>query len=180
MLSEQIQIYSCDTGNFYSKHEERLHKQNHKLRNERKQLLNGYTVKVKNGNGVNNSGRKRVIRGIEDIKNDLSVFNLTISDLERVSWEGKTDKEIEVIESLKTEYFKIKHQIEIKREKIKETKNALLRLLENKTNANIKTNGKHHIRVLRDNDVSHINIISVFDSALTRMIGAEIDKISKD
>ena len=48
MLDAQISVLGVDTGNFYSKHEERLHKLNHRLRNERKQLLNGYTVKTKN------------------------------------------------------------------------------------------------------------------------------------
>lgn len=172
MLDSQISILGVDTGNFYSKHEERLHKLNHKLRNERKQLLNGYTVKTKN--------KKRVIRGIADVEKDLEKFGITTSDLERVNFKGRTDEEIETIESLKTEYFKIKHQIEIKREKIKKIKSDLLQLLENKTNENIKTNGKHHIRELRDNSVSHINTISVFTSSLTRMIGAEIDCLTKD
>jgi len=176
MLSDQIQVYSVDTGNFYTKHEERLHKLNHKLRNERKQLLNGYVKKNKN--------KKRVIRGIKDIENDLREYGLIIYDLENVEYERKlktkSTEEKEVIISLYNEYLKIKAQIEHKREKIKETKAALLKLLENKTNVNIKTNGRHHIRELRDNDVSHINEISVFDSALTRMIGAEIDKLSKD
>ena len=181
MLSDQIMIYSVDTGNFYSNHEVRLHKLNHRLRNERKQLLNGYTKKIKNEKGVISG--KRIIRGIKDISKDLEQFGLTISDLEKVdlkSLENKTDNEIEIIEKLKVEYFKIKHQIEIKREKIKKSKAALLQLLENKTNNNIKTNGRHHIRELRNNDVSHINEISVFDSALTRMIGAKIDELSKD
>ena len=173
MLDTQISILGVDTGNFYSKHEERLHKLNHKLRNERKQLLNGYVAKTKN--------KKRVIRGIKDVEKDLGCFGLTVSDLEKVGYyETKTDSEIEIIEKLKAEYFEIKRQIELKREKIKETKNALLQLLENKTNENIKTNGRHHIRKLTDNDVSHINEISVFESSLTRMIGAEIDKLSKD
>lgn len=172
LLDAQISVLGVDTGNFYSKHEERLHKLNHKLRNERKQLLNGYTVKTKN--------KKRVIRGIADVEKDLEKFGITTSDLERVNFKGRTDEEIETIESLKTEYFKIKHQIEIKREKIKKIKSDLLQLLENKTNENIKTNGKHHIRELRDNSVSHINTISVFTSSLTRMIGAEIDCLTKD
>ena len=173
LLDTQISILGVDTGNFYSKHEERLHKLNHKLRNERKQLLNGYVAKTKN--------KKRVIRGIKDVEKDLGCFGLTVSDLEKVGYyETKTDSEIEIIEKLKAEYFEIKRQIELKREKIKETKNALLQLLENKTNENIKTNGRHHIRKLTDNDVSHINEISVFESSLTRMIGAEIDKLSKD
>ena len=63
LLDSQISVISCDTGNFYSNHEVRLHKQNHKLRNEIKQLLNGYVIKSKN--------RKRVISGIKDVQKDL-------------------------------------------------------------------------------------------------------------
>lgn len=173
MLNTQIQVLSVDTGNFYSKNEERLHKLNHKLRNERKQLLNGYIAKTKSG--------KRIIRGIKDIEKDLGEFGLTTADLEKEkTFNEKSDNEIEKIRDLQIEYFKLKKQIEIKREKIKETKNALLQLLENKTNENINTNGRHHIRELRDNDVSRINIISVFESALTRMIGAKVDELSED
>lgn len=173
MLDAQISILGVDTGNFYSKHEERLHNLNHRLRNERKQLLNGYTVKTKNG--------KRVIRGIKDIESDLRDFGMASADLEKEeTFNERPDDEIAILRNLQTEYFKIKHQIEIKREKIKKIKSDLLQLLENKTNENIKTNGKHHIRELRDNSVSHINTISVFTSSLTRMIGAEIDCLTKD
>lgn len=173
MLDAQISILGVDTGNFYSKHEERLHKLNHRLRNERKQLLNGCTVKTKNG--------KRVIRGIKDIESDLRDFGMATADLEKEeTFSERPDDEIAILRNLQTEYFKIKHQIEIKREKIKKIKSDLLQLLENKTNENIKTNGKHHIRELRDNSVSHINTISVFTSSLTRMIGAEIDCLTKD
>lgn len=173
LLDAQISVLGVDTGNFYSKHEERLHKLNHRLRNERKQLLNGYTVKTKNG--------KRVIRGIKDIESDLRAFGMAAADLEKEeTFSERPDDEIAILRNLRTEYFKIKHQIEIKREKIKKIKSDLLQLLENKTNENIKTNGKHHIRELRDNSVSHINTISVFTSSLTRMIGAEIDCLTKD
>ena len=183
LLSEQIQIPFVDTGNFYSKHEMRLHKQNHKLRNERKQLLNGYTQKTKNG--------KRVIRGIKDIEKELEEFGLTVSDLENV---GTIENNLEIgniydnhampeqlaIVSLYNEYHRIKELIEHKRERIKKTKDELLSLLENKTNANIQSKGHHHIREMKDNDVAHIKEISVFTSAFTRMIGAEIDERTDD
>ena len=45
MLDKQINIYSVDTGNFYSNREARLHWANHKLRVERNQLINGGIVK---------------------------------------------------------------------------------------------------------------------------------------
>lgn len=183
LLSEQIQIPFVDTGNFYSKHEMRLHKQNHKLRNERKQLLNGYTQKTKNG--------KRVIKGLKDIEKELEEFGLTVSDLENVGtiennlgigniYDNHTIPEQLAIVSLYNEYHRIKELIEHKRERIKKTKDELLSLLENKTNANIQSKGHHHIREMKDNDVAHIKEISVFTSAFTRMIGAKIDERTDD
>ena len=183
LLSEQIQIPFVDTGNFYSKHEMRLHKQNHKLRNERKQLLNGYIQKTKNG--------KRVIKGLKDIEKELEEFGLTVSDLENVGtiennleigniYDNHTMPEQLAIVSLYNEYRMIKELIEHKRERIKRTKDELLSLLENKTNANIQSKGHHHIREMKDNDVAHIKEISVFTSAFTRMIGAKIDERTDD
>ena len=182
MLSTQIQVLSCDTGSFYSNKEKRLHKKNHILRNERKQLLNGYIQTNKN--------RKRVIRGIRDIENDLREYGLTIYDLENVEFEKKlklkTTEEKDRISILYNEYLKIKAQIEHKRDEIKNTKEQLLQVLENKTNQNIKTGGKDHIRELKDNDtndkykVSQIREISVFESELTRLLGNQINELSED
>ena len=178
LLDTQINVISCDTGIFYSKHEERLHLQNHKLRNERKQLLNGYVKKTKNG--------KRVIRGIKDVEKDLGVYGLTISDLEGVEYEkivkDKSEEDKNEIESLYNEYRKINSQIDHKRKIIKQTKDDLLQLLENKTNVNIKTGGKHHIRRLRneDNRVSQVREISVFESELTRLLENKVDELSED
>ena len=41
MLDTQINIFSVDTGNFYSNREAALHKLNHNLRVERNQLIKG-------------------------------------------------------------------------------------------------------------------------------------------
>lgn len=78
------------------------------------------------------------------------------------------------------EYFTIKKRIEYKRDKIKEVKNELLKLLKNKKDENIKTNGKHHTRELKENNVSRINIIAIFESAFTRMIEAKTDELCED
>lgn len=178
LLDTQINVISCDTGIFYSKHEEQLHLQNHKLRNERKQLLNGYAKKTKNG--------KRIIRGIKDVEKDLGVYGLTISDLEGIEYEkivkDKSEEDKDKIESLYNEYRKINSQIDHKRKIIKQTKDDLLQLLENKTNVNIKTDGKHHIRRLRneDNRVSQVREISVFESELTRLLENKVDELSED
>ena len=68
----------------------------------------------------------------------------------------------------------------MKNRKIKYSKDTLLQLLENKVNANIVSDGKHHIRELKENDVSDKKIISVFDSSFTRMIHAQPNELSED
>ena len=73
MLDTQVQIYSCDTGNFYSKREERLHIKNHKLRVERNQLLKGTEKKP---------GKRKII-GLKDIEKSLREFGLTDNDLSK-------------------------------------------------------------------------------------------------
>ena len=77
-------------------------------------------------------------------------------------------------------YLRVKEWIAIKNKAIKETKDVLLKLLSNKVEANIQSNGKHHTRNLQENQVSDKNIISVFDSSFTRMIGAKQDELCED
>lgn len=133
MLDRQIQIYSVDTGDFYSNRESRLHWLNHKLRAEKNELA----CRLKKMDGESEDG-------------DCS--------------------EREHLEEL----------VAMKGRKIKEVKDALLRLLSNKIDANIQSNGRHHIRALSEDQVSDNNVISVFDSYFTRTIGAEPDKLCDD
>ena len=162
-LDRQIQILSVDTGNFYSNHELYLHKLNHKIRverNELKPLLNKYEELFIN-NGLTQDDISRIQNGnIDEIKYPYSIKN-------------ELDK-----------YIKLYKAFIYKGKKAKETKNKLLTLLENKTNANIQSNGKHNIRELRffnkDKEPNRENIISVFDSSFTRMIGAKQDELSED
>lgn len=162
MLDKQISIYSVDTGNFYSNHESHLHWLNHKLRNERNQLLNKLSE-------VTDDLKKY---GIDD--NDLTaIYN---QEYDFSDWGDDTTTLI----FLGEKYCDLKDMIAMKNKKIKSSKNALLQLLENKVNSNISSNGKHHIRTLSENMVSQKNIISVFDSTLTRMIGAKPDELSED
>ncbi len=53
-------------------------------------------------------------------------------------------------------------------------------MLSNKVNANIQSHGKHHIRTLRENQVSQKNEISIFNSSLLRTIGAIPDTLTDD
>ena len=58
-----------------------------------------------------------------------------------------------------------------KKEKAKAAKEKLLDLLANKIEQNERTGGKDHIRSVRESDINDTNMISVFDSSLSRAIG---------
>lgn len=151
---------------------------NHKLRRERKQLLNGDKPKNRQGKTT------RTITGTKSIRSKLLQYNIDDEQLDLIS-NGEYDFSIhgdnaKMLEWLVQEYFDKKERIAAKTQKIKATKNKLLKLLENKTNQNLKTNGKDHIRTLRQESVCDKNIISVFDSTFTRTIGATVDELSED
>ena len=178
-LDVQVQILSVDTGNFYSNKEARLHWANHKLRAERNRLINGGTI-------ISPTGVKRTIIGLKEIEVKINEYGVSVSDLEEASKDetgyGFTkfvDNQEELFK-LYDSYCLTKHWISIKNKSIKKTKDDLLKLLENKINANIQSNGTHHIRTLRENQVSDKNVISVFDSSFTRMIGAKQDELCED
>lgn len=169
MLDKQINIYSVDTGNFYSNKEARLHWKNHKLRAERNRLING-------GDLISSNGKKRTIIGLKKIEEKINEYDMTVSEIENIE---RTEDNEELFELYNT-YHSLKKLISIKNKYIKKTKDDLLKLLENKINSNIESNGKHHIRTLRENQVSEKNVISVFDSSFTRMIGAKQDELCED
>ena len=176
MLDTQVQILSVDTGDFYSNREATLHWLNHKLRIERNELK-----KKEN-----------------DIISKLSEYGIEKDALELIlNYEYDFDSIDNgvILSAISEEYRKIIDLIKLKNKKIKESKDRLLLLLSNKVEANITTNGKHHIRELRNlnpsgdkcniykyakEDFNDKKIISVFDSAFTRMIGAKQDELSED
>lgn len=75
---------------------------------------------------------------------------------------------------------KIAKLIEKKKEGAKKTKEELLALLENKVKANEQSDGKAYIRTLKENELTDNNIISVFESSFTRMIGTKTDELCED
>lgn len=175
-LDTQVQVLSVDTGDFYSNRETMLHWLNHKLRIERNEL------KKKEDDIVN----KLFEHGVSN--DDLtSILNYEF-DFESLD-NGFT------LSKLGAEYCKVIELIKLKNKKIKESKNKLLKILSNKVESNVATNGTHHIRELRNLNPSgdKVNIykyakepfndkkiISVFDSAFTRMIGAKQDELNED
>ena len=176
MLDVQVQILSVDTGDFYSNREATLHWLNHKLRIERNEL------------------KKKE----KDIVSKLLEYGINENDLKSIlDYEYDFDSLEENIaaSNLGEEYCKTVDLIKLKNNKIKKSKDRLLKLLSNKVEINEATNGKHHIRELRNlnpsGDKCNIykyakepfndkKIVSVFDSAFTRMIGAKQDELSED
>lgn len=176
-LDVQVQILSVDTGDFYSNREASLHWLNHKLRIERSELKNKE----------------------DKILNKLAEYGIGKTEMDLIlkceyDFTSCADNASEISE-LTIEYDRVKELLKLKNQKIKESKDKLLQLLSNKVEANIATNGKHHIRELRNlnpsgskEDVlkdanasfSDKKIISVFDSAFTRMIGAKQDELTED
>lgn len=160
MLDKQVSMYSIDTGHFYSNHEKYLHDMNCKYRMERNYVKNK----------------------LDTLTNKLLKLGLTKKDLtlyrkKLVLPEGF---EINDNQELLDQFVKCHELIVHKRSKAKESKNKLLTLLSNKVKQNQLTNGKDHIRVLRDYELNDNNVVSVFDSFLTRTIGIPIDSLTED
>lgn len=168
-LDRQVQIYSVDTGNFYSNQEHYLHRLNHNVRMERNAL-------------------KKEIRFVTDCLleygfTDDDIGAIKSGDFDSVEWIEGSSVEIQDACVL----YRLGRWFKHKTDKAKETKDRILTLTENKVQANIQSGGKHHIRELRfvdkyckDTEPSDKNIISVFESCFTRTIGAETDKLSED
>lgn len=155
MLDRQIQIYSVDTGSFYSNNEAALHWLNHKLRSQRRKLADEAKTIEEEFEKVDVS--KDEICGLDD------------ESLNELGMKERAER-----------YADLKRWMHIKNGKIKESKDKLLSLLSNKAEANIKSNGKHHTRELREDAVADNNIISVFDSYFTRTIDAKPDELCED
>ena len=150
-------MYSVDTGHFYSNHEKYLHDMNCKYRRERNYVQNK----------------------LPEIEKKLKQFRYTEDDIKNL----KNDKteEVDIIESsydTVSEYLHWTRLIRHKREKAKESKEKLLTLLSNKVNQNELTNGKNHLRTIKEDSLNDTNIISVFDSALSRTIGIKQDELT--
>lgn len=157
MLDKQYNMYSVDTGHFYSNHEKYLHDVNCKYRRERNYVQNK----------------------LPEIEKQLKQFGYTEDDIKNLK-NGKT-KEIDIIElsyDIVSEYLHWTKLIKHKREKAKKSKEKLLTLLSNKVSQNELTDGKDHIRTIKDDSLNDTNIISVFDSALSRTIGIKQDELT--
>ena len=150
-------MYSVDTGHFYSNHEKYLHDMNCKYRRERNYVQNK----------------------LPEIEKQLEKFGYTKDDIKNLK-NGNTE-EVNIVDSSYvtiSEYLHWAGLIRHKREKAKESKSQLLTLLSNKVAQNELTDGKDHIRTIKDDSLNDTNIISVFDSALSRIIDIKHDELT--
>ena len=157
LLDKQYNLYSVDTGHFYSNHERYLHNMNCKYRRER--------------NYVNNK--------LPEIEKKLLDVGYSHDDI-KILKNNKCEDIVllEDTEELISEYQKLLSLIKHKREKAKESKDKLLTLLSNKVKQNELTDGKDHIRRIDESTLNDTNVISIFDSALSRTIGIKQDELT--
>lgn len=159
MLDKQYHLYSVDTGHFYSNHEKYLHNINCKYQNERNEVLARLSeIETK----LKQSGYSK-----DDIKN-LKKQNLETTDISVLSHD------------MAREYLQWQKISRHKHKKAMKAKAKLLTLLSHKVNQNEMTNGRDHIRTIRQNSLNDTNIISSFDSALSRAIGIGQDDLTED
>ena len=173
MLDRQINVLALDTSDFYSNKEKRLHDINHKIRSEKNKLINGFK-----------SGKKTIV-GTKEIegrlRDEYEIDNECIKQISNGDYDFSVHgDDAAVVSSLCYEYIDKRRLVSYKNKKAKEIKDRLLKLLENKVNANISSDSRHHIRQLRDDAVSDNKVISVFDSYFTRTIGAKPNEFSDD
>lgn len=150
-------MYSVDTGNFYSNHERYLHNKNAMLRREK--------------NYVSNARKP--------LEKQLLSVGYTSKDISKLK---NPDNDVEIIsgsEDIYSEYLRLSELYKHKVDKANEIKDTLLQLLQHKIEHNERTNGKDHIRILDENTISTNNIISIFDSSLSRIIGLKENELTE-
>lgn len=157
MLDRQYHLYSVDTGNFYSNREKYLHEMNCRYRAERNYIQNK----------------------LPEIEKKLKQCGYTEEALHLLR---KGDAEnvppaAPCADTVNT-YLHWIRLIRHKREKAKSSKEKLITLLSNKVRQNELTRGRDHTRTLRADALSDTNIISAFDSALSRAIGIGQDELT--
>lgn len=123
--------------------------------------------------------RNYVNNKLPEIEKELREFGYSDDDIKKLK-NNKTE-EVNIIKSsydTVANYIKWNELIKHKREKAKESKDKLLTLLSNKVAQNELTNGKDHIRCIREGSLNDNNVISVFDSSLSRTIGIKQDELT--
>lgn len=174
-LNRQVQILNVDTGDFYSNHEKALHNKNHKLRLERIELKKNIAEmeeKLKSNYGFSEATLREVVKATkdgEDVSYERVCNNYNLEGLKKSN-----------AKSLLEDYVSKNIILKKKKNIIDASKNELLKILENKVEQNIISDGKHHTRVLNEDSVSNKSdsVISIFESETVRTLGIEINELS--
>jgi hypothetical protein len=159
-LENQINLYSVDTGNFYTKKERYLHNKNAKIRAE----------------------RKAIAEKIKATSILLKEYNYSEDEIKIMA--SSKINEIDVItgtESLVDSYIYWSTIKKYKNMAANSTKDRLQKLLKNK----VKEKGYQKsevvdLRVLNEDTITDKDIISLFESSLTRMIGIKKDELTEE
>lgn len=166
-LDNQINIYSVDTGSFYTKKERILHSKNAKIRYE----------------------RKIIAEQIKALANKLVKAGYSKKNLHKAAQEKPDNISIDVISetySILQDYIVLSQIKRLKTQAADNVKNKLSAMLSNKVKAkeNINPDKRpdyiHSPRILNENTLTDKNIISIFESSLTRMLGLKKDNLTED
>ncbi len=175
MLDRQYNMYSVNTALFYSNHEKYLHDRYCDCRREQKDLKNKLPE------------AERKLKSLGYTDSDLKKLKTNKVEESHISAQTRLPdplpEGINILtgsEDLITEYLHLTQLIRHKSQKAKDTKEKLLALLSNKASQNELTDGKDHIRAMRQDRLNDSHIISVFESALSRITGIGQDELTKD
>lgn len=123
--------------------------------------------------------RNYVQNKLPEIEKKLKRFGYTDDDIKNLK-NSKPEK-VDIIDNSYDTVSEYLHWIKLirhKREKAKDSKEKLLTLLSNKVAQNELTAGNDHIRTIKEESLNDSNIISIFDSALSRIIGIKQDELT--
>lgn len=125
--------------------------------------------------------RNYINNKLPDLEKELRELGYSNEDINLFKLDKSEEVGTEILAdhiSIVQEYINWNNLIRHKRKKANDSKDKLLTLLSNKVRQNELTNGNDHIRKIRDSSLNDNNVISVFDSALTRTIGIKQDELT--
>jgi len=144
-------MYSIDTGHFFIKREKKLYRRNVYYRT----LRNREQDKL-----------KHLIKALLELGYDIESINCNINNSNPPT--------------IMQEYLNVKNRINKYKKEADISKQCLIKLLNNRVVHNVISNGRDHIRVLNKDDISTKNIISAFESSLSRIIGLENNRLTDE
>lgn len=195
-LDKQVNLYSIDTSFFYTEDERELHRQLMAAKIKRKSLRTDYLKKTKEIDDINKEIKKNInYIQLENISNELNVLYIKRKEFKSIDVKNK-----------KNEFHNQYMEIELQIKDLKKTKKELLDVIEesmpllrlkdteefmnySKINETIKILKKelkekiienHNVQRKITSDFKTKDIIAMFDSSLTRIIGAEPNTFTED